>query len=185
MSESRLKGPVRFPACSMAEMKMLSYFSACAIKSRYPSPSQGSIQVYQEVTQPLMEATIVAKHYLFGEPTALVVKSSNPGLEGMIVSEPYRGSVRRTCRHLYADAHFPRQTDQQMEESQLAVKLDYLRLPYPEKNDRYIDTLMALLALCNIDVGDHFYSNILNFSAWLSPKLTADNHQNWKSVSHS
>lgn len=172
LSQDRQKKPVMFPACSKAEIKYASYYSACAIKRIAVATREMLVTSANGST---VSADVVFKPGV-GEPTGLIVRSRElPSLEGTILHTNFS----TPCRPLFAYAIYPRESKPDTETSQLGTRLDYLDIAYPDFSHYYVDTLSSLLSTCGVSTGDEFYSNIMVFSQWLNKSLWRGEKQNW------
>lgn len=172
LDEERRKLLIAEPACQEAESLILANM-ARLVASSITIPTKRSI-VSLPNSSKLVLATVIEKKKPYGLPTALVIQSPEPKLEGMILSSQ-RLFVRTPLRPYYANARYRVFSHIEQE---LKTNLNTLNLDFPDSKEIALNTLLSLLGSGRARVGKRFKGNIQTFSNWLDyahPRIVQNN----------
>lgn len=161
-------GVAHSPYCSLNERLYLTHLSQTALGNEELLSGHNAIIVGKSRLPNAFALSIaLPKGYLgYTTSSALSVSSNMAEAEGMILGSNVAG-VRRAGRHFYSNLNGPVRLGLERDfVNTLGNNLRKLGLELPDEEHDSITTLMALIALNNLQVGEYFEANIRTFSAW-------------------
>lgn len=177
MSLDWQREPVRYPACDATELR---YLELLASSARHETTLKIVTTEMQTGDGRSLPGTILEKRTPYGEETALVLKSPHHELEGMVIAKVPGTEVLKTKRPLFADTNYSSdRADLQKDICKVKHDLKDLGVTYPDSEHLMIDSLMTLLLMTHVSLGDNFYHNILTFSVWMKVERTGIVQANW------
>lgn len=156
------------PYCSLNELLILTHLSQTAVGNE-----DLNIGSYLATTGPIptnmaytKAISLPGNYFSYDTRSAVAIESTQPEIEGMILGYNIAG-IRHAGRHLYGRIRALSKSRREEEPCSIFKRnLEKLDIQHPYDSHDSVATLMALIAMNNIAVGEHFESNIRTFTEW-------------------
>ena len=167
MTTARRRKPYLSPACTYSDLYFLEDLLIHRINNLKLNFFTNKISIDS------VPASITLFQKTISDPTYLIVKSSNPDLEGLIIQRAKQVALdeKYILRYLNGGVCFSRDTTKYLE-----VLLEPFNLEYPTTPYVALTYIVNLLSELSLPVGEYFEQNTKGMYDWLNykhPKLAS------------